>query len=681
LKEAIDDLGTIEREVGLKNDQIGNLKMRAEQKALDRVKEQRIFRGVMKVVGGALKLVPVGQPYLGLGADVVSGIGDLDLTNPANLPTQISSTFGKVGALANTFMEENEDLIVNDMAGPPRPDGTPALAEQLRRAEAAVKTYDDGAAQMQRKRLENWEKAHSSELAALETDASELADLDRTISSLELEAQEKERLGELIKKKYGANLGGDIAETLLERRVLLVDAVQASKSQIERARTDSEKEALRKRSRKLDQLNKTAAGLSEELAQGKYKQAQDDKKLEAKKQRYKDTVGRLKKVGDGVSTIGVGVAALMSAPTTADQDVQNLSQMLLQSEYRADYERLLQEAGELASKQARTMAKLNEAQQRISGAVAEIATNLDELEALSHQRQSLSPVLDIRVKRYLKGMDARARDALRWAIYALIQAYRYENLEDVGKDLYNIEKLVTQIRKLKASSEPAAVSGGVAGEAQLPWPDFKAINDTIFRNELVQMAIDILKKRQKFDMDRENSTPIELSDEQLATLQKTASVTFNLLRDFDIGLSFEATRARIVDVDLTGLTIALKPSASTTSIRAVFVHSGQSIVRGHDHKYYYFRQAHEDNPISWGFRYRTDDRTIQKDANNDEEDLTLLKQFLGDDSSAATHLVKLKQYYPSLFSDINLSLKLKNSSDIERISSLKFTVKYRIAKD
>src|SRR4051812_49080428 len=77
LKEARNDLGTIEREVGLKNDQIGNLKMRAEQKALDRVKEQRIFRGVMKVVGGALKLVPVGRPLVGL--HLLEGFPDLPL--------------------------------------------------------------------------------------------------------------------------------------------------------------------------------------------------------------------------------------------------------------------------------------------------------------------------------------------------------------------------------------------------------------------------------------------------------------------------------------------------------------------------------------------------------------------------------------------------------------------------
>ena len=449
LQEARTDLETVERQVGLKQKEIGRLKMLAEQRALDRVKEQRIFRGVMKVVGGALKMVPVGQPYVGLAADVVSGVGDFDWTNPTNIPAQISSTFGKVGTLTNTFIEENEDLLAADAAGTARPDQTPALAEQLRLAESAVTAHDNEAATSRKSQLQSWEKTNKTELAALKTDQAKLADLEATIKTFEPDDEAQQRLMGLIKKKYGDELGGQIAEALLERRQDLVDAVNKAKAQIDHATTEVEKNALEEAAGKLEKLKNKSADLTEQLASAKYSQARFDAKHEAKKKQYKDTVGRLKKIGDGVSTIGVGVAALMSQPTTADEDVQNLSSMLLQSEYRADYEVLLRDAQDLAGKQARVMAKLNEAQQRISGSVADIATNMGELDALSHQRQSLSPVLDVRVKRYLKGMEARARDALRWAIYALIQSYRYENLADVAEEFYNIDKLVTQIRSCR----------------------------------------------------------------------------------------------------------------------------------------------------------------------------------------------------------------------------------------
>jgi hypothetical protein len=48
--------------------------------------------------------------------------------------------------------------------------------------------------------------------------------------------------------------------------------------------------------------------------------------------------------------------------------------------------------------------------------------------------------------------------------------------------------------------------------------------------------------------------------------------------------------------------------------------------------------------------------------------------------STAAQLIKFKEYYPSLFSGISLSLNLKDPKDIDTISSVKFTVKYRLAE-
>ena len=68
-----------------------------ESEALQVVERQRIFRGVCKVVGGLMKVSPVGQPYLGLGGDVATTIGDINFTDPEAIPKQIGDALTKVG--------------------------------------------------------------------------------------------------------------------------------------------------------------------------------------------------------------------------------------------------------------------------------------------------------------------------------------------------------------------------------------------------------------------------------------------------------------------------------------------------------------------------------------------------------------------------------------------------------
>src|SRR5262249_53872146 len=75
---------------------------------------QRIFRGVCKVVGGLMKVSPVGQPYLGLGGDVATSIGDINFTDPDAIPKQVGDALGKIGSSTDSFLTKNADLIESD---------------------------------------------------------------------------------------------------------------------------------------------------------------------------------------------------------------------------------------------------------------------------------------------------------------------------------------------------------------------------------------------------------------------------------------------------------------------------------------------------------------------------------------------------------------------------------------
>ena len=78
-------------------------------------------------------------------------------------------------------------------------------------------------------------------------------------------------------------------------------------------------------------------------------------------------------------------------------------------------------------------------------AITQALTSLSELSRVSAE---LSGALDIRVRRHLQDMAVRARDMMQKSLYHFIMAFRYEYLEDVPPDLYQIDALVDSFADL-----------------------------------------------------------------------------------------------------------------------------------------------------------------------------------------------------------------------------------------
>lgn len=91
---------------------LADVKAALRQRLTDQIYAQRIFSGVTKVIGGVLKASPIGQPFIGLGGDLISGAGDFDWTQE-NPGEQFGATLKKIKEPINTLVTKVGDKITD----------------------------------------------------------------------------------------------------------------------------------------------------------------------------------------------------------------------------------------------------------------------------------------------------------------------------------------------------------------------------------------------------------------------------------------------------------------------------------------------------------------------------------------------------------------------------------------
>jgi hypothetical protein len=695
------DLADVSRQVNLMQGELKALKDLTEQEALTVAERQRIFRGICKTVAGAMKVVPVGQPYLGLAGDVAGHVGDIDFTNPDAIPQQIGKALGKVGGTTDTFLKDNADLLIEDKVKDLKDklkldkSNIKDLGEQLDRAKSANDNLEKSIEEKTTQVETEWTSERAGEVEALEA---MLTKLDETITTLsnksESQLTQEQRQQRQAAREAQARLrkavGITKATDLTRQRASLARQLEEVKRAIEiegdeaKTRNESVRALLDDERKLLEGFKTKVDGLEQRQRTAKQSQTDHKEAIETKEEEMKQTLSRLKGVGSGITMIGEGVATLGTPLTTEDTEVKTLAASLLKTKHDKKYQEGLGKLQALGRKQAEAMAQLSQAQHQISAQVARITENLTTQNALSRQRQALDGVLDIRSKRYLRGMQDRARDMLRWSVYNLVMSFRYEFLRDMSDSFYNFDKIVEALRKLETVSP--------TGDKRVLTPaQFNDVEDTVVLSELLAEARKILEERQhKAAPSNQNETVRPLSKEQCEELRQTGRVTFNLVRDLQAG-SFNYIDARIVDIDLVKLGVAT--TDAQLSLRLVFRHSGESVILGRDQRtnqwtYYYFRAAPTDDPIEWGFSYNRaydDDKQkrIQKDQRIPVRDDLINQILAGTDKQGGTP-IKFQEYLPSYFSDITLFVTRGDSwdsTDISEISDLQIKVTYALSTE
>ena len=642
------------------------LRQEAAKVALEDMEERESIKAACQIVGGLLKLIPVGEPICGTIGDLVDSAGDIDWKKPLEGSTKLLDNLSEK---TKTFLDEHSEAIKEHVESD--------LKKNIDDATFQIDDYDKSL-KSHLEESENLISQYEEKIKAAETELSTATKdkkrgIEEQIEQLQLKAQVlEESLLDLDESSQNRELKAlnrdkranahDIEEFEKARKKLEEDletAIKKKTSDLALASADKKKELQES----IKQTSSLKQGLSTNLESLK-------KKKEKRAEQTSKVLAQVKNTAEGLAGIGKGIATMMAHIEPDDPKLLELrDKMLASKQFGSRYAELLDSVDEVNKKKADVLERFCQAQQLIGTFNVQIARNVSELCVLSNQRQYLGGALDCGVKQYLAGMEGRAHERLIWAQYHFIKAFQYEHLKDVPKEFYDIENLV---KKLQTAVEKAESDGATVKPGEKPTKPklidestFQGIADNVFKDQIDGLATDILNKRQHRASAESILCPVWLTDSQLKRLQEAGYVTFKMVRDMNL-FTEDKPQARIRSLKLTKLEIESPDPKLRLEID--FEHSGESILRDAGNreqgKYYFFQQGADDDPISWHAVWsRTeagDSGTIRQAtpvSSGDGEVDAVLKNALQD--------LKPQEYAPGYFSDITVWLNKNHFKDVK----------------
>jgi hypothetical protein len=404
---------------------------------------------------------------------------------------------------------------------------------------------------------------------------------------------------------------------------------------------------------------------------------------------------RLEGVGAGVSGVGEGIAKLW-VPPAADSAAAKakLEQMMVPkpgergNALRDAYRALVKEAESQAEECKTKLAALQRSQQAAASEVAGITQALTSLSELSRVSAQLSGALDVRIRRHLQDMAARARDMMQKSLYHFIMAFRYEYAEDVPPELYRIDAIVDAFAELAgfgADGKPRMTSDGKPMTLNtLPEAEYVAFDARAVKSEMLKIAGQIIGKLVGGGERTADHVDIELASDRpggelLATLSKERSVKVSIPKDLYVFPKYNCQGLRITSIAVAENGIVLKKSANTPKafdLKLTFWAPKQTVIyeRTSDHPdgaYFFFTKGERDYEMTWSSTYRrsSDGKSTITSATTVRE--ILLGKILGTD-------IKLRDYLPGVYGPpLIITAEILAAPDfIFDIAMLKFVINY-----
>ncbi len=735
LTGARDKLIEVSREVAQKQAALDVVTQLAEQEALGALERQRIFRGICKTIAGVTKIVPAGQPYLGAVGDLINGVGEVDFSRPNQVGKQISDVAAKVGSITDSFLQKNGKVLTDDRTGAARDrvaaDKAQAasLADHLRRTKAASEDLARAVEEDTKPIESQWANARTEELKQLKAQLGAVNDQIADYSgATEPKRRAAEKAAKEAQERLIARLGALEASSLQSYRRGLNRSIADLEGQIADAgahgdlSVDLNLERVERLKREKDELAKSklrAVDVERQQKDLAADTARHTEELQKQKEEFEGTLTQLRSVATGISGLGAAIATLATPTKRDDPDVKALGALLIKSAHADEYQRLLDDFEEIGRKQTRAMARLTAAQQAIANNTAAITENLTAQLGWSRQRQALEGVLDIRAKRYLKDMQARAKDMLRRSLYYVEMAYRYEFLHDLDEEIVDYEKIVARLRPLeeitevapKPGSGSAPVGSGPSGTPQsgtvppgtaaknqpasftrapVAADKKKTLDDDVLQMGLWSQSNRIFASQQsRATAAQKNKANLALTADEREQLRQTGEVRINLVERGVANYRWEDGRITEITIDTIDLEMAdMKLTQESGSLRFTFRHSGVNILRGRtpaeqggESVFYFFQAAEWDDTISWGTTYNhlaTGSKISKDERLKDRDEFT--KKSTGSGGTSVTFL----EYQPSVFGDLTLSLtgtRIPTKEAIREIKNVAFTVNYSLVRE
>jgi hypothetical protein len=663
LKQAAADLDMWTRKVQAQDGQVQHLVDQLSVDAKDEVERANIFKGVMHLIGGALAVIPVFQPYLGLAGSVASNVGEIDLTKPVG--DQVGSTFGAIGQKVAQFLTDNKSLIISD-ATDPQPGSAGQqngddLDTEIRKAQADLTPEQKktvSVRELLETSLEGDPSAKGSGLGDLtvaqQTAAAAVAKWHADVSSA-VEALKTAPPADVPAAKQALAAIQAKRETFLEPLATSADV---------------EAKAMTAR---LAELKQRKADLEASL-----KRSEADQ--ETRRKQVGATCDRLAGMGKGLADLGTGLAALMRPVTPTDPAVQQLVAQKLagNSEAAVTYNALKQTFAKLVAEQQAVVARLVRSQAALVSGNALIASSLDQLVSIADSLQHRAGLADARTRQHLVQLGDRGRELARTSVDTFLAALRYELIAALPPDTLDVDDIAEKVAKTVQS----APTTQAAPSATAPPRPQDIVNNELWA-QMCGIAGDAIKTASTLagrqptrttsvtlQTHAQPATERERDDTRiLDELSTTGSSTVWAIEDLHVETDYRWRSARILDVRVTDVTLEPPPSRKGFYIDIDVRHSGSQLIyermTAEDDPAYYFFQSGQDDPIVWSVRATTDGNgkmslpdAKRSDASGKSDALPeLLRDMLAKPTDGPNTQISLKPYDPGLFAQLVLEAR------------------------
>ena len=357
------------------------LRTAAYHDATTSVEKQRLFSGVVKIVGGTLQALPVGQPYVGLAGGAVAAVGDINWNAADGGAESVRTSTAKIGALVDAFQSDNKELLAAAGVGSSAERGA-RLAERLAESVEATGASNQRVEKQLRAGQERDEKARAA-LIVQADDTPEAVKLRSRLDDVDERVLGSKALAAELKELGGA-LSRTEAKDLLAERQRLTDALAgvraAQQAPVQPAETDEQKKQAAQRTAELAALEaglhageQRLLALQSQVAQAAADKPAEERALADRKAAVQKTMGQLKGVGTGLGAIGDGIATLMAPVEKDDPEVMRLAKRILDGKSYLELETLLLKARTVGVEQAAVVKTFEQARRDMATHLANIS--------------------------------------------------------------------------------------------------------------------------------------------------------------------------------------------------------------------------------------------------------------------------------------------------------------------
>ena len=676
LNEAIRKLDSITivldklvKKIDIQLREIRDLDSEISSKVTNELKDQAIFSGAFKILSGICQSIPAGPFRLDGVSKIFDKIGDIDIHSDNPFGEGLKTTKSLAEGL-NSFVKDNKDELSNSLMSP-LSKKIDTVNGEITQTETYIKNYKSA--------MQLWDVKLKEKFPEID-ELKEVLAKNNKVRTKKSYDKRNEELTFISSKDYIA---------LLADNEEIEDAIREIKGW-----NAKPKQEIRE---KIIEIQSSKSEAKKELE--KYKKQKDKRASE-----IGEVFSFLENASEGVSTIADGFNILSSPIDQKSQEFLKKVDDIKSDEgrpYKKKFKKLNGKVNKLNGEKQEYVENFLKFQLSISTSCQNIGNALTQITNYNDQRaQDVESQINHITKLFLSKTILNIRELLLHEIYHITKSYQYCFVERIPVNLLNTQNIFDDIYNQVSKNNTADIKAET----------YEEIFKNVIRGKLIDISKDILINRLQilpnieknyYIVSLNKSVKLENGKNLLETFN--ASIENNVEKNSDTHsrkITFKLHELenlpkkgtgneyyyRIRDIVFKDIEVEIDSEyQDLLSFRFGIRHSGTSVIRAKNGKFYYFtsnspKLADKSLPDSkyWGASYNgknrnTKNKGIEKDRSS-EIDAKVFEELIGADTKSITYT----EHYPSATSDLTFLIEKNNINILFNITRIDFEFHYEL---